>query len=153
MPVVLLESLTGWHWLALAVVVLFLRALVGRWLIAPAVAGLAVAIAMALVPLAWPLQLGAFAVVTLIAGGIYWRWLRPPPLTHTTKKLHKRKARLLGMRASLMAPIKAGRGTVQLQDALWPVTCGEDLPAGTLVEITGYDKNILHVSRASLGRR
>lgn len=148
----LLESITGWHWLALAVVVLVLRMLAGPWLIAPAVAALAVAIAMALVPLAWPLQFGVFAAVALVAGGIYWRWLRPPPLTHATKKVHKRKARLLGMRASLMVPIKAGRGTVQLQDALWPVTCGEDLPAGTLVEVTGYDKNILHVSKASPGR-
>lgn len=150
---VVLTSINGWHWLAVALVLFVLQASTSRLLLAPAVAALAVAALLAVEPVQWPVQLGSFALVTLAAGAVYWRWFKPPSFANATSRLRKRQNRLLGMRASLLAPIKAGRGTVQLQNALWPVVCGQDLPAGTLVEVTGYDNDTLHVSKTSTTQR
>lgn len=146
----LLESLTGWHWLLLGVVLMLGQVTsAGRPLLGGAVGALLVAAVMAVIPLDWRLQLSFFAAFALLATALYWRYLRVKPAKNATTKLAsaRRRSQLMGTRASLLAPVKDGRGTVQIRDALWPVSCGQDLPAGTLVEVTGFDDEMLHVSR------
>lgn len=145
-----LESLTGWHWLLLgAVLMLGQVTRVGWPLWGLGVGAVLVAAVMAMTPVAWQLQLSFFAAFSLLATALHWRYLRVKPVKNATTKLAsaRRRSQLMGTRVSLLAPVKDGRGTVQIRDALWPVSCGQDLPAGTLVEVTGFDDQMLHVSR------
>lgn len=149
----LLEIISGWHWLALAVAMLPVQAATMRALISIVVGALAVALVMSVKPVPAQTQLWLFVGVTAVVCCIYWLFLRPRPPKNATERLQKRKSQLVGMRASLLAPISSGKGKVQIQDALWTVTSGQDLPRGTVVEVSGYDQNMLHVSKVAGERK
>lgn len=150
---IFLQSVTGWHWFVLGFALLFVQlAGFGRIFVGMAAGAILVAMVMSIVPIAMPLQLALFAVFSLAGTAVYWRYFRLKPAENATEKLGKRKAKLIGTRASLLARTKDGRGRVQIHDALWPVVCGQDLPAGTIVEVTGFDDQGLHVSNVRQGR-
>lgn len=140
-------SLNGWHWLILGILLFICEALgVGGILVGAAVAAILTAGVLAIVPLTWQVQFVIFGVLALIATMIFWKFFRVPQLDNETSKLNNKMARLVGMRASLLVEVKAGRGKVQIQDALWTVACESDIPVGTIVEVTGYDDSVLHVT-------
>ena len=49
--------------------------------------------------------------------------------------LNRRGEQMIGRTATLMEPIRDGRGRIQLGDTLWKVQ-GPDLPPGTRVRVT-----------------
>lgn len=142
----MLSSLNGWHWLVLGLVLFILEAIgVGGILVGAGAAAIITAGVLAYTPLEWQYQLVLFGVLAIIATVVFWKFFRVAPAENETSKLNNRMAQLVGIRASVLVEIKGGRGKVQIQDALWTVTCGQDVPAGTLVEITGYDESVLYV--------
>lgn len=142
------ETLTGWHWLALGIALLLLETLgVGGILIGLGAGAITVALVLAVVDIPWQWQVVLFGVFSLAGTFIFWKYFRVKPAENATSTLNNRKAQLIGMRASLLQPVQSGRGKVQIQDALWTVTCAEDLPQGVLVEVTGYDDKALHVKK------
>lgn len=142
------ESLTGWHWLAFGIAVLLLETLgIGGILIGAGGGAILLALVLAFVDISWQWQLVLFGVFSMIGTGIFWRFFRVKPADNATSKLNNRRAQLIGMRASLLHAVQSGRGKVQIQDALWTVSCEEDLPQGTLVEVVGYDDSALHVKK------
>ena len=143
-----LYAINGWHWLVFALIFLATRWFgLGGNLVGVAAAAALVAILMALAPVEWAFQWVVFVLAGVLFSAVYWRYFRPPLAPNETSKLTKRVARLVGMRASLMEASKGGRAKVQIQDALWAVTCDKDLPAGTMVEVTGYEGSVLNVSK------
>lgn len=142
------DSLTGWHWLALGIGLLLLEVLgVNGVFIGAACGAIALALVLAIVELTWQVQLVVFGIFAVIGTGIFWRFFRVKPVDNATSKLNNRRAQLVGMRASLLQGVQGGRGKVQIQDALWTVSCQEDLPAGALVEVVGYDNDTLQVKK------
>lgn len=142
------DTLSGWHWLAFGIALLLLDTLgVGGILIGAGGGAVALALVLAFVDISWQWQLVLFGLFAMIGTSIFWRFFRVKPAENATRKLNNRRAQLIGMRASLLHAVQSGRGKVQIQDALWTVTCEEDLPQGTLVEIVGYDDNALHVKK------
>jgi membrane protein implicated in regulation of membrane protease activity len=142
------SELTGWHWLALGVALLLLETLgIGGILIGMGAGAIGVALLLAFVDIPWQWQVFWFGVLSLLGTVIFWRYFRVKPAENATSKLNNRKAQLVGMRASLLLPVKGGRGKVQIQDALWTVSCEQDLPEGTLVEVVGYDDDALLVKK------
>lgn len=142
------DSLTGWHWLAFGIALLLLETLgVGGILIGAGSGAIALALVLSVVVIPWQWQLVLFGLFSMIGTGIFWRFFRVKPADNATSKLNNRRAQLVGMRASLLQAVQSGRGKVQIQDALWTVSCEEDLPQGTLVEVVGYDDNTLHVKK------
>jgi len=142
------DSLTGWHWLAFGIALLLLETLgIGGILIGAGSGAIVLALVLSIVVIPWQWQLVLFGIFAMIGTGIFWRFFRVKPAENATSKLNNRRAQLIGMRASLLQAVQSGRGKVQIQDALWTVSCEEDLPQGTLVEIVGYDDNTLHVKK------
>ena len=142
------DSLTGWHWLAFGIALLLLETLgVGGILIGAGGGAITLALVLAFVDIPWQWQLVLFGLFSMIGTGIFWRFFRVKPAENATNKLNNRRAQLIGMRASLLHAVQSGRGKVQIQDALWTVSCEVDLPQGTLVEVVGYDENALHVKK------
>jgi membrane protein implicated in regulation of membrane protease activity len=144
----MMESISGWHWLALGIALLVLEVFgIGGILIGIGAAAIVVAIILAIVDLSWPWQIVLFGLFSVVGTAIFWMFFRVKPAENATSKLNNRRAQLVGMRASLISPIENGRGKVQIQDALWSVKASEDLPQGALVEVVGYDDSVLEVKR------
>src|SRR5687767_13189891 len=120
------DSLTGWHWLALGIGLLLLETLGVGGILVGIGAGAIVLALLAVVDLTWQWQLVLFGVFGVVGTVIFWKFFRVKPAENATSTLNNRKAQLVGMRASLMQPVHSGRGRVQIQDALWTVTCEED---------------------------
>lgn len=144
----MLDTLNGWHWLGLGIALLLLEVFgVGGILLGIGGGAIAMALLLAVVDLPWQWQLVVFGVFAMVGTFIFWKFFRVKPVENATSKLNNRRAQLIGMRASLMQPVQSGRGKVQIQDALWTVSCDKDLPQGTLVEVTGYDDQTLIVKK------
>ena len=138
-----IEMVTFWHWWALAgglmAVELFARGFVFLWLgAAAALVGLAL-LGWAAMPVSLQFVLFAgLAFSSLLA------WRRFRARTADPREIGRQSAGLVGRRASLLDPIRDGRGRVLLGDDSWTVA-GPDLPAGAAVEVTGADGALLQV--------
>lgn len=143
----------GWHWLVL-MVLFALLSLRPRWrvLVVPALVASGVALSLAVHHYPWYWQ-GAAFIVPAVAGFFIWfKCFRLPNRAALTSYQKRRMAALVGKQASLLTPIRSGKGRLQLQDALWRVTCEQDLPAGQIVEVVGYSDKALHVISTDIWR-
>ena len=140
-----LETITLWYWWALAggllVVELFVSGFFCLWLGASAaLTGLAL--------LGWPampvsFQLTLFGSLSL-ACVLAWRQFRASLPAGDPGRSAERAAQLVGRRASLLDPIRGGRGRLRLGDGSWPIS-GPDMPAGSVVEVIGVEGKFLQV--------
>lgn len=140
-----------WLWLAAGILLIAAEALVSGvvliWFgIAAIVSGvifLAVDLPLDQQVLVW----GILSLVALMLGRpAVRRWQRDREAPGET--LNARGDDLIGRTARLDAPLKDGRGRVQLAGGTWSIT-GPDLPAGALVRVTGVDGNTLIVEAAA----
>lgn len=93
-----------------------------------------------------PLLLQAI-LFAIFAFGFVWayrRWFRARDRVSDQPALNRRTAALIGQVATLVEPIRNGRGRVQIADAYWDVT-GPELDAGTPVRVVGADGLVLRV--------
>lgn len=136
-----LSSLQSWHWLSLGMLVLILEIFgVGGFLLGIGVSALLVALLLAVFPdMAWYWQFILFAFSSVGITLIYWKKFRK--FNHKTEQplLNSRTQSLIGRRVSLFTPLQNGTGKVQIGDALWTVSCDEDLVQGSIVDIVGAE--------------
>ena len=136
-----LASLEPWHWLSLGMLILILEVLgAGGFLLGIGVSALIDAAVLAVFPgLVWYWQFILFAVLSIAITLGYWKKFRRFNNKTDQPLLNSRTARLIGRSVSLLTPIQNGTGKVQIEDALWTVTCNDDLPQGSIVDIVGAD--------------
>lgn len=94
-----------------------------------------------LLPLGWEWQGALFAVLTLVAAWLWWRWLsgRIKRQPRADRQLNQRGQQLLGQRFTLDAPLVNGRGHIRVGDSSWPVIADSDLSAGCPVEVIAVE--------------
>lgn len=137
--IMILEGMQAWHWMAIGVTLLAIEVWTGtEILLGIGLGALAVGITHKLVPLGWGEQLIALALYSGMATFVYWKKFRAAKVENNYPQINKRAEQLIGRTAPLMSPLEAGRGKVQIGDALWEVT-GPDLPEGAQVRVTGAD--------------
>ena len=141
--------LEPWHWLSLGMLVLILEVFgSGGFLLGIGIAALLNALLLFLFPaLAWYVQFVIFAFMSVVITVVYWKRFRNFNDKTEQPLLNSRMARLIGRSASLLTPIENGMGKVQIEDALWTVTCDEDLAQGVIVNIVGVDGTTLLVKQ------
>ena len=145
----LFAQIEYWHWWSLAIVLLVLEAFapgaIFLWMgIAAAIVGLML---LAAPGLAWQTQLIAFAILSLVAV-VGWRvFQRGRSLQRDASTLNRRGEQYVGRRFTLDQPIVNGDGKLRIDDTVWRVA-GEDMAAGTAVQVVGADGVILKVKRA-----
>jgi len=141
--------LEPWHWLSLGMLVLILEVFgSGGFLLGIGIAALLNALLLSLFPaLAWYVQFIIFAFMSVVITVVYWKRFRKFNNKTEQPLLNSRMARLVGRSASLLTPIENGMGKVQIEDALWTVTCDEDLAQGVIVNIVGVDGTTLLVKQ------
>jgi membrane protein implicated in regulation of membrane protease activity len=107
--------------------------------IGPAVAWLIAALVLGIAELAVPgvflsVQLGAFAVWSVVTVTIGKRWYRDYPVEGGDPLLNDRAARLIGQIVIVETAVVDGHGRVLVGDGSWPAR-GPDAAVGTRVRI------------------
>jgi inner membrane protein len=135
-------------WLSLGGVLLAAEMLGGNgYLLWSGVAAIVTGLLVWLLPFGWEWQGVVFAVLTLLAAWLWWRWLsnRVRQQPRADSQLNQRGQQLVGKVFVLEAPLSNGRGHVRVGDSSWPVIADTDLPAGSRVEVTAVDGITLKV--------
>ena len=89
-------------------------------------------------------QMVVFAVLSVASVLVYRQLFRGRPVESDRPSLNRRAEQLVGHVVPLATPIVAGRGRVQIADALWDVE-GPDMAAGERVRIVGVRGMTLEV--------
>lgn len=139
-----------WHWwvlaAALVAIEVFAPGVVFLWLgIAAALVGL---IALLVPGLGWPLQILAFAVLSILSVYAGRRFIRNRGVTSDEPLLNQRSQRYVGKVFTVSEAIVNGVGKVQVGDSHW-LAEGPDTKVGAKVQVTGADGARLKVERAT----
>jgi len=135
-------------WLSLGGLLLAAEMLGGNgYLLWSGVAAVVTGLLSWLLPFDWAWQGTLFAVLTLVAAWLWWRWLSRQVREQkpADAALNQRGRQLLGKRFTLEAALVNGRGHVRVGDSSWPVVAEEDLLAGTRVEVVAIEGITLRV--------
>ena len=97
------------------------------------------------VPLGWEWQGVCFAVLTLVAAFLWWRWLSTRKQQEPGEVLNQRGHQLIGRRLRLETALVNGRGHVRVADSSWPVMADSDLAAGTDIVVVAVEGITLKV--------
>lgn len=143
----MLDSLTTWHWLILAVVLLIFEALgTSGFLIGIAAAAFLMAAAVAMDAVqAWQYQLLWFSLLALVLTLVYWKVFKGFNNRSAEPLLNDRAAQLIGRRVVLEESLIAGQGRIKVGDTLWKASAETQLEAGTTVEVYGSDGMMLKI--------
>jgi inner membrane protein len=144
----LLKHMTFWHWLiagiCFVIFEMLLPGVVFLWVgIAAAITGVIVLVNP---DISWEMQFLAFAALSVICsvGGRMWVWNQP---TETDQPhLNRRGHQYIGRQFTLDVPIENKNGKLKVDDTSWRIS-GEDMPAGTTIEVTGVDGVVLQVQK------
>ncbi|MBL5897881.1 NfeD family protein [Lelliottia amnigena] len=135
-------------WLSLGGLLLAAEMLGGNgYLLWSGVAAVMTGLLVWLLPFGWEWQGALFAVLTLVAAWLWWRWLNRQVRSQkpADAALNQRGQQLVGKRYTLDATLINGRGHVRIGDSSWPVIADEDLIAGTRVEVIAVEGITLRV--------
>ncbi|WP_449546165.1 NfeD family protein [Lelliottia amnigena] len=135
-------------WLSLGGLLLAAEMLGGNgYLLWSGVAAVITGLLVWLLPFGWEWQGALFAVLTMVAAWLWWRWLNRQVRSQkpTDSALNQRGQQLVGKRYTLDDTLINGRGHVRIGDSSWPVIADDDLVAGTRVEVIAVEGITLRV--------
>ena len=132
-------------WLALGLVLAVAEmAIPGVFLIWMAGAALVTGLVAWVAPIGVPVQIGLFAVLSIVAVFSGRRYIAGHPVVSADPKLNDRGARTIGETVVVTQAIDGGQGRVKLGDSEW-LAKGADAPAGTRLRVVGHDGVVLVV--------
>ena len=136
-----------WLWFAAAVALLVLETIVPgvHFLWFGLAAGAVGALAL-VTPLAWPVQMILFALISIASVFVVRRFARPENAATDEPVLNIRGAQYIGRQVEVVDAIRNGRGKVRVGDTVWGAQ-GEDARAGAKVEVTGVNGTVLVVAK------
>jgi hypothetical protein len=143
------DWLTGfaphWFWLTLAAILGAAEMLApGFFLIWLAMAAAGVGMLAWLLPVCIPLQVGMFAIASILAVYAGKKFLKDNPIQSQDPMLNDRGARLTGEVVTVVEAIADGSGRVKVGDTVWNAR-GADAQVGARVRVTGASGAVLNV--------
>jgi len=144
-------ELTHWHWLTIAVVLFALVEIFApsSFLLWPAIAAVITGICSWLLPdMSWQIQLALFALLAIfvtLTGRYFYKNKVQSETSHPT--LNRRADSHKGRVITIEEPIINGVGSVMIGDTRWRLV-GKDLPAGSVLTVTGTEGSSLTVEKA-----
>ncbi|QKJ86237.1 NfeD family protein [Paramixta manurensis] len=135
-----------WFWLTLGGLLLAAEMLgTSGYLLWSGIAAVVVGMTIWVVPLPWAWQGVIFALLTLAAAFLWYRWMQrrnQPPRS----LLNQRGSQMVGLQLTLSDALVNGFGHVRIGDSSWRVQADSDLPAGSHVTVTGVEGITLRVA-------
>lgn len=144
----LLGAVESWHWFLLGVALMIAESLFpGAFMLWFGIGAVLTGLVLFLVPdLGWQVQLMLFATAS-VASLLAWRRCKAAhPVPESHPDLNQRGRSYLGRRFTLEQPIVDGIGRLKVDDGVWRIA-GEDLAAGTRIEVVGVEGTMLRVVR------
>jgi membrane protein implicated in regulation of membrane protease activity len=144
-----LEQAEFWHWwiaaIAFVVIETFAPGAIFLWMgVAAGIVGL---ILLIFADLGWEYQFLIFALFTVVTA-VGWRaYLRRHPTESDRPTLNRRGEQYVGRTFTLEDAIVNGQGKITVDDSTWKIE-GDDLPAGTKIQVTGVEGTVLKVEAA-----
>ena len=145
----LLYTLGPWNWFILAVVLFILETMIpGVHFLWFGLAAVIVGMLAFATAVAWPWQVLAFALISVLA--VFWvrKYARPDVAISDLPDLNVRGQQYIGRSLVVEQAIQNGRGKARVGDSTWVVE-GPDAPAGARVTVTGAKGTVLVVERAT----
>ena len=134
-----------WLWLIAGLVLAVAEMVVpGVFLIWFAAAALIVGLLTAVLPIAAPVQVVLFVVLSLVSVLASRRFLRRYPIQSADPLLNQRGAQLVGRQVVVTQAIQGGHGRVRCGDSEW-LAQGPDAEAGARMTVTGSQGSVLIV--------
>ncbi len=134
-----------WLWLIAGLVLAVAEMIVpGVFLIWFAAAALIVGLLTAVLPIAAPVQVVLFVVLSLVSVLAGRRFLRRYPIQSADPLLNQRGAQLVGRQVVVTQAIQGGHGRVRCGDSEW-LAQGPDAEAGARMTVTGSQGSVLIV--------
>ena len=134
-----------WLWLIAGLVLAVAEMVVpGVFLIWFAAAALIVGLLTAVLPIAAPVQVVLFVVLSLVSVLASRRFLRRYPIQSADPLLNQRGAQLVGRQVVVTQAIQGGHGRVRCGDSEW-LAQGPDAEAGSRMTVTGSQGSVLIV--------
>ena len=145
-----LLSVGPFHWLALAAILIGLEMVMPtQYLIWPGIAAAVTGLLASVIAFGWMAQVSVFAVlsIALVAASHYWPKATVEP--GTASSLNQRTDQMIGRTATVAEDFRHGQGAVTVGDTRWSAQSvdGQDLAAGTRVEIVSAESTLLKVKR------
>lgn len=141
----LIETLGGWAWWVLGLVLLGIEVMLpGFFFLWFGIAAILIGISALLVDWPWQMQVLGFVVLSAVAALLGRRFVGTKNGETADPHLNLRASRLEGRTFLLSEPIVEGSGRVKIDDTVWQVR-GPDAPAGSRVKVTGADGAVLKV--------
>ncbi|WP_291844861.1 NfeD family protein [Maricaulis sp.] len=144
------DRMNLWAWWAIAGVILIAELLTGTtYLLWPAAAAFLTGfVALEMLGVSWPVQLGIFAILSV---GLLWvgdRWVRPALKAGAASGLNDRSSRMIGQRVIVVAAFSAGRGRVKYGDSEWAAETadGSNPAPGSTLTVEAINGVVLRVS-------
>jgi membrane protein implicated in regulation of membrane protease activity len=138
-----------WNWMILGVLLFVLETMVpGVHFLWFGIAAIVVGLLAMAIGFAWPYQLIAFGLISVLT--VFWvrRYARPDKVKSDLPDLNERALQYIGRSLVVEQAIQNGRGKVRVGDTLWQAE-GPDVPAGARVKVTSARGTVLVVERAS----
>ncbi|RXJ21710.1 NfeD family protein [Lelliottia nimipressuralis] len=135
-------------WLSLGGLLLAAEMLGGNgYLLWSGVAAVITGLLVWVTPFGWEWQGALFALLTLVAAWLWYRWLTRQVREQkpADAALNQRGQQLVGKRYTLDTTLINGRGHVRVGDSTWPVVADDDLVAGTRIEVIAVEGITLRV--------
>lgn len=135
-----LVTLTPWHWLSAAVLLLVIEMmLVGSYyLLWVSFAAFLTAVLQWLFGLEWAAQMVVFSAISILSVVAWYMYDKKRDKTKPRPTLNKRGHQYIGRTFQLTQPIINGVGKINVDDSSWKVK-GEDAEAGTAVRVKDID--------------
>lgn len=135
-----------WFWLTLGGLLLIAEMLgTSGYLLWSGIAALTVGLVRWALPFSWETQGVLFALLTLAAAFLWYRWLAHRQQRQPDMHLNQRAQQMRGMSLTLSEGLVNGLGHVRIGDGSWRVQAEGDLPAGTRVVVTGVEGVTLRI--------
>ncbi|AUX95392.1 NfeD family protein [Mixta gaviniae] len=135
-----------WFWLTLGGLLLIAEMLgTSGYLLWSGIAALTVGLVRWALPFSWETQGVLFALLTLAAAFLWYRWLAHRQQRQPDMHLNQRAQQMRGVSLTLSEGLVNGLGHVRIGDGSWRVQAESDLPAGTRVVVTGVEGVTLRI--------
>ncbi len=117
------------------------------FLLGAAAAAVAIGVLALFVPaLAVATQFSLYAVVALVATGLYLKVFRTEQADRGSSELNHRAASLIGHEFDLTEQLATGSNRVQIGDTFWRVESNSVLESGTRVKVVAADEMSLRLA-------
>lgn len=137
-----------WWWFIIACVLIILEIFIpGVYLIWIGVAAIVMgSIVYFISDISMTFQVLIFAILIVATVVTYSLYKRKYPVVVDEVALNRKSEQYIGKMLTLTEAIVNGSGKVKVNDAIWKVTCSEDMPVGRPVRVVGVENTILVVA-------